>query len=231
MQDKGSVARVYTELQTMAVNFVFKPGERLNESRLSAQLGASRTPLREALNRLVAEGFLTFEAGKGLFCRTLNPDDIQHLYELRSAVECEALWVSFRRAEDSDIASLSQYLKGIEEEYESCSDPLVLVEMDQTFHIKLAELSGNPEFVRTLRNVNDRIRFVRMIDLKVMRENKATEGLSSARLSAHRQIVDALQRRDEVAALAALRAHIERRREQTTVAVRNAYAEIYVMSD
>lgn len=231
MQEKGSVARVYSELQKMAVDFVFKPGERLNESRLSEQLGASRTPLREALNRLVAEGFLTFEAGRGFSCRTLNPDDILHLYELRGAIECEALRLSLQRATDADIAALLAYLDGIEQEYDLCGDPVALVQMDQTFHVKLAELSGNPEFVRTLLNVNDRIRYVRMIDLKAMRESRSTDVPSPQRLSAHRQIAEALRVRNETAAMTALRSHIERRREQTTAAVRNAYAQIYVLSD
>lgn len=226
---QGSVARVYAELQKMAVDFVFKPGERLNESRLSEQLGASRTPLREALNRLVAEGFLTFEAGKGFSCRTLRPDDIFYLYELRGAIECGALQFSLRRASDGDISALVAYLDGIEREYDICRDPAALVQMDQTFHIRLAKLSGNPEFVRTLENVNDRIRYVRMIDLKTMRESENAD--RALRLSAHRQIADALQARDEAAAIAALRAHIERRREQTTAAVRDAYAQIYVLSD
>lgn len=231
MREKGSVARLYVELQKMAVDFVFKPGERLNESRLSEQLGASRTPLREALNRLVAEDFLTFEPGRGFSCRTLNPDDILYLYELRGAIECEALRFSLRRASDADIAGLVAYLDEVEAEYESCTDPVALVQMDQEFHIRLARLSGNPEFVRTLENVNDRIRYVRMIDLKTMRGNEPGDPASPLRLSAHRMIVNAVQARDEAAAIAALRAHIERRRDQTTAAVRDAYAQIYVLSD
>jgi DNA-binding GntR family transcriptional regulator len=231
MKDSGSVARVYVELQKMAADFVFKPGERLNESRLSEQLGASRTPLREALNRLVAEGFLTFEPGKGFSCRTLRPEDIQSLYELRGAIECEALRYSLDRASDAEIAALSLYLDRSEPEYLSCCDPLKLVQMDQTFHIMLAELAGNPEFVRTLKNVNDRIRYVRMIDLNSMRRDETSTETLPMRLSAHRQIVDALQSRNEADAISALRAHIERRRDQTIVAVRNAFAQIYVTAD
>ena len=55
----------------MAAAFEFKPEERINESELSKKLGISRTPLREALNRLVAEGLLTAREGKGFFCRSL----------------------------------------------------------------------------------------------------------------------------------------------------------------
>jgi DNA-binding GntR family transcriptional regulator len=57
----------------MSVSFELKPGERLNEGEPAKRLGVSRTPLREALNRLNTEGFLRFTPGKGFFCRELRP--------------------------------------------------------------------------------------------------------------------------------------------------------------
>lgn len=62
------VDRVYEQLKAMAVSFEFKPRERLNEGAIASRLGVSRTPLREALNRLNTEGFLQFAPGRG-FCR------------------------------------------------------------------------------------------------------------------------------------------------------------------
>ena len=62
------VDRVYEQLKAMAVSFEFKPRERLNEGAIASRLGVSRTPLREALNRLNTEGFLRFAPGRG-FCR------------------------------------------------------------------------------------------------------------------------------------------------------------------
>ncbi len=87
---EGSVERAYEALRKMAINFEFKPGERLNETALTKTLDVSRTPLREALNRLVAQGFLTFELGKGFFCRALSPEKVFELYQLRCALETEA---------------------------------------------------------------------------------------------------------------------------------------------
>ncbi|MHA1158900.1 MAG: GntR family transcriptional regulator, partial [Alphaproteobacteria bacterium] len=82
---------IYDEVRTMTADFEFMPNERLNEGQLADRLGASRTPLREALNRLVAEGLLNFQVGRGFFCRSLDPKTILDLYEARQAVECEAL--------------------------------------------------------------------------------------------------------------------------------------------
>ncbi len=66
------VDRVHRELRTMAITFQLLPGERLNEAILAKELGVSRTPLREALNRLSAEGFLTFSANHGFSRKPLH---------------------------------------------------------------------------------------------------------------------------------------------------------------
>ena len=64
----STVDKLYDQLASMAIGYAFKPGERLNEVALARQLGVSRTPLREALNRLVVEKLLRFLPGKGFFC-------------------------------------------------------------------------------------------------------------------------------------------------------------------
>ena len=114
---ENNVERLYERLRQMAADFEFKPEERINESVLSKRLGASRTPLREALNRLVAEGFLTFHSGKGFYCRALSPDGILHLYEARVAIECEALRCSIQHASDHRIGEIVAHLDSIEGEY------------------------------------------------------------------------------------------------------------------
>ncbi len=228
---QSSVDRAYDRLRDMTINFEFKPEERLNESTLTTALGTSRTPLREALNRLVAEGFLTFKNGRGFFCRALSPNRISDLYEARIAIETEAVKRGISRASDADIAELCTYLDQTEGFYDTCSDVARLVEMDEEFHLRLASLSGNGELLKMLKNVNDRIRYVRMINLRQLRSGNSPGSDSSAQLSAHRVVCDAVSRRDADAALAALRAHIERRSDQTKDVVRIAFSQLYVPSD
>lgn len=220
---EDTVARLYAELRRMAASFEFRPSERLNESQLALRLGASRTPLREALNRLVAEGFLDFRSGQGFFCRALSPEGIFHLYEARAAIECAALGAAIDRAEDAAIAGLVAYLDRTEGAYIRSTDPVELLEMDEGFHVRLCALAGNPEFDSILANINGRIRYVRSIDLKQMRAS----GAVSERMSAHRRVLQSLMSRDKVAAIGAMRAHIEKRRDQATEAVRLAFADIY----
>lgn len=66
--DRGSAAeRSYRQIQDMVISFAIRPGDRINESALSRKLGVSRTPFREALNRLASDGFLDFVPAKGAF--------------------------------------------------------------------------------------------------------------------------------------------------------------------
>lgn len=227
----SSVDRVYDRLKRMAVDFEFKPDERINESALSTLLGASRTPLREALNRLVAEGFLTFQNGRGFYCRSLSPGRILDLYEARQAVECEALHRSVARASDAEIQAVIAFLDETEPSYNTIDIAISLLEMDEAFHVKLVALSKNSELVRMLSNINGRIRYVRLVNLKMLRGKTLPSRSKGAKLSAHRVILNALAARNEAAAVAAMREHIERRREEATEAVRIAYSQLYVPAD
>ena len=224
-KSESNVDRLYEALRRMASDFAFKPDARINESALATQLNASRTPIREALNRLVAEGFLTFQSGRGFFCRSLSPELVMDLYEARVAVEVEAVRLACERGADTDIAALLAELDEIAPDYTPDADPESLLAMDERFHGQLAALSGNGELGRMLANLNDRIRYIRLIDLKRLRET-ANDGQTM--VSAHRKILDAIASRDCDAATSQMRAHIERRREGATQAVRDAYAQLYV---
>lgn len=213
----SNVDRLTSLLRRMAADFEIKPEERIVEGEMAKRLNVSRTPLREALNRLVSEGYLTNTGGRGFFCRALTPERIMDLYEARAALECEALRHAITRASDADIATLAARLEAPPE----AANRLDLLEMDEAFHLGLTALSGNAELKRLLENINGRIRYVRMIGLNA-------GGGVVAQLAAHRAILQAVQSRDLDAAMGALRSHIEVRKEDATQAVRDAFSEIYV---
>lgn len=227
----SSVDRVYETLRDMAINFDFKPGERINESALTSKLGASRTPLREALNRLVAEGFLTLAKGQGFFCRSLEPDKILELYQARCAIETEGVIRGVENASDEDISELCDYLDEFEKTYFTCTDLTELLRMDEEFHLRLTSLSGNSELVRLLSNLNERIRYVRLINIRQIRAQMEKEPSDDDQLlPAHRRIVNAMKDRDSETAVKVLRGHIERRSGETVELVRLAYSQLYVPS-
>lgn len=223
-ETEGTVERTYRRLKEMAASYEFKPDSRLNESELSKRLDTSRTPLREALNRLVAEGFLTFKSGKGFFCRSLKPAEIMDLYEARAAIECEAAALAAVRANAEDIAELEKFLENSKPDYKPGTSPVELVRLDEEFHTRLTALSGNAEMVRMLGNMNGRIHFVRLIDLKTLCERNGPDVVTT---EPHKRILEAVKQRDADAARAEMAKHIERRLESITENVRNAFAELY----
>jgi DNA-binding GntR family transcriptional regulator len=215
---ESQVDRLYRSVKSMAVAFDLKPGERVNEVTLAKSLGASRTPLREALNRLTSEGLLVFEQGRGFFCRQLDPKEVFDLYQTRVALEEAAVRLACARISDAALDELEAFLHRTRSAPEG-RDPRVLVDYDEFFHEQLVRASGNAEMLRILRNLNTRIRFVRWIDMEQRREKTQAE---------HRALLAALRQRDAEAAVALLRGHIEKRLDQITLAVREGFSRLYV---
>jgi DNA-binding GntR family transcriptional regulator len=85
-----SSERAYNAIRKLLVEFGLKPEERINEVQLARNLGVSRTPVREALNRLASEGFVSLTPNRGFFVRSLSTEGLIDLYELRSVIECAA---------------------------------------------------------------------------------------------------------------------------------------------
>ena len=223
-EDTGAVDRAYRRLKEMVASFEIKPDERLNEVAISARLAISRTPLREALNRLTAEGFLTFRRGHGFHCRSLNPAEIMDLYEARTAIEAETARLAARRADPAALADLQLFLAQSELAYSPGTSPVELVRLDEEFHRRIAQLSNNAELLRLLDNAAARIRYVRVIDLQSLSE---INGAAAITTQPHARILAAIAARDEDWAAAEMRAHISRRLEEVTHNVRMAFSRIY----
>ena len=215
----SSVDSIYRTVRSMAAAFEFKPEERINESELSKKLGISRTPLREALNRLVAEGLLTVREGRGFFCRSLIPEQIVELYELRQAIETETVRRAVERASDEELQQVRDYLKEIAPDYHGSASAREIVRLDEAFHLRIADLSQNAELIRALENINERVRYVRWISMR----NKM-----DITHAAHEDILNAMLDRDADGAVAKMRSHIEKSTEEAKETVRTAFSQIYV---
>jgi len=218
-QGLRSADRVYDQVKSMAVTYRLRPGERINEVDLARQLGVSRTPLREALNRLASEGFLHATLNRGYHVRPLEPRQVLTLYEYRATVEVGALRLAAARATDSDFDQLAAFAARSRDEPDDDRHALKLLALDEEFHESLAALSGNDEFVRSIRAINERIRFVRWIDMQ--------SGRRAGTQAEHMRIIGSLRARDADAAASMLHSHIERRLDQIVDVIRASFAEIY----
>lgn len=208
---------VYHQLKEMVILFKIRPEERVNESELAASLGVSRTPLREALHRLVAENMLTLVPNRGFYGRKLVRQEVFDLYELRNALEMAAIALALERATDQAIAALRQSWTEVMEHAPQRST-LDLVLEDEAFHVALAQLSGNQEMANSLGAINARIRFFRWIDL----EERRTELYDD-----HLAILDALQRRDAGACASLVNEHIAQRMEDIVSFIQAGVVRLY----
>ena len=202
----------------MAITFRLLPGERLNEAVLAKELGVSRTPLREALNRLTAEGFLTFSANHGFFRKNLDVKEVFDLYEFRMQLEIMAGKLAVERASEEGIAALEAFVVESAREDPSRTTE-TLVALDEQFHEMLMQLTGNAEMLACLRNVNARIQFVRWLDMS---------GRRSETQSQHKDIVRALGKRDRAECDRLIADHISHRLDQIIEKVERSYGRIFV---
>src|SRR5262249_41763940 len=141
----NNVNRAYRVLREKAVCFQFKPGERLNEVEVARDLGMSRAPVREAMNRLVTEGLLTVVPNQGFYCRKLSASEITGLYSVRADLEVGGIHEA-GAAERAAVEAVGHYWQEVVAQADTL--PIeALVARDEEFHLKLAGLGGNLERV------------------------------------------------------------------------------------
>jgi DNA-binding GntR family transcriptional regulator len=169
---------------------------RLTEEFLSSQLGISKSPIREACNRLEAEGLIRIEPRRGAYLRTLTTKEIADVYDLREALEVHA--VRTAQITPKLLESLKQSVSSMRG-YLAANDKVHYIEEDVEFHAKLARATGNNHLGTVLENVQNQIWIAR----------RRTYDLSSSTApGAHEAIVKALEAGDRDAAQKAMSKHI-----------------------
>jgi DNA-binding GntR family transcriptional regulator len=181
---------------------VFPTRERLAEERVAEMLGVSRTPVREALVRLHAEGLLRRYADGGYFVAEPDLADLRDLYELRIALELRGLTRALEGFGSHDLAVLEPLRdrwRALRAD-QPAPDP-AFVELDESFHLAMSRSSGNAVLADTLETVNARIRPIRMHDF-------LTEDRIALTISQHLGIVEAVLADDVASAVDLMRHHV-----------------------
>lgn len=195
-----SAERAYRAIRQQLVEFRMRPDERINEVQLAQALALSRTPVREALNRLASEGFVVLSPNRGFHFRGLDIDELVDLFEMRSIIETGAFILSCERASGAAIVDLEAFWEAALKRYAN-NDRDEIIELDEAFHVRLAECARNPEVVRQLLSINARIRFIRRVQIEKGPQHRSLVG-------DHSRIVQALARRDPETGTEVLRNHI-----------------------
>lgn len=176
---------------------VYKPGDRLVESDLAERFGVSRTPIREALQRLETQSLLERD-GRSLIVASLDHNQMSELYQVRRELEGLAARLAARHATEEEIKVLREMVIA---DNELVGDPQALSRANRRFHVQIHLASHNRYLVQQLDLVHRTMALMATTSL-------AVQGRGEIAQSEHQGIVDAIQARDEDAAEAALKDHI-----------------------
>lgn len=151
----------YERLQTLILAGEIQPGERLDERHLADLVGVSRTPLREAIARLVNLGIVAQVPYKGKYVRQLTAAEVDDLYETRKVLEVYAAQRAARRVENAeDLKPLREVIEEGTKAYKG-GNMADFESADRSFHRIIVELSGSESIRRTLEPLQLQIQFFR----------------------------------------------------------------------
>lgn len=175
-----------------------RPGDRLVETELAGSLGISRTPIREAIRQLESDGLVVHQPRLGATVRKLDYFEITELYEMRAVLEGTAARFAARAASEVELAELD----AINDEMRAAKDIAKLYDANRQFHAVILNAARNRFLVRSVEAVQK--------TLLILGPSTMEEGDRAAQaIEEHRDILEALHRRDGETAENRMRAHIE----------------------
>ncbi|MBK9243982.1 MAG: GntR family transcriptional regulator [Burkholderiales bacterium] len=176
-----------------------QPGSWIDEQKLAAEYGISRTPLREALKVLAVEGLVTMKVRRGAYVTEMSTDDVAQVYHLLGLLEADAAGEVARQANAGQLAELRQLHERLEKQAKNRD---TFFATNEAFHMKLLEVAGN----RWRRQIVEDLR-------KVMKLNRHhslfRQGRIASSLAEHRELMAAIEARDARAATRLMRTHFD----------------------
>ncbi len=176
-----------------------EPGSWIDELRIAEALGISRTPLREALKVLAAEGLVTMKVRRGAYVTEVSEKDLRDVYHLLALLESDAARVVAQNASDPQMAQLQQLQQDLQN---ATNDRDRFFQVNEAFHMLLLQIADNrwrDQMVADLRKV-----------MKLNRHNSLfKEGRIEQSLAEHQAIVDALTARQPELAAERMSAHFK----------------------
>ena len=192
--------RAYEAIRDAIVEGQFHPGERLSEESIAEQLGVSKTPVHDALGRLVAEGLVQMTPYVGASVVRLSPKDVDEIYDVRETLERLAIQLAIAHVDDAPLHELDQELA-------SFSRPLPQREfqhyfdVDNRLHDAVAQMSGNQRLVRILDMLRNQSHAARFLSSRL-------PGRTDRSIEEHRSIIAALLERDAALVTATMQKHL-----------------------
>lgn len=194
--------RLADALREAIVSGSVPPGSRLNESGIAAAHRISRSPIREAIRILEQQGFVRIEPRRGAFVTALTAREVLEVYGVKAMIEGYATGLATVRLTRADLETLESLLLRMEGAAAAGSPP-TYVELTRQFHDLIVRASGNETLAGIYHGLDRKIHGLRKLSLS----DPARVRVS---LDDHRQILEAIRRREAARAEQLARAHIER---------------------
>lgn len=197
---------VYEALQTMILSRRLAPGEQLSLTHIEQQMGISRTPLKEALNRLAHAGLVKIEPRKGTYVADPTDDEISESFDVRRALEMYAVKLAVRNMTPSRLQQIRELVEALRSMVQGGDENQILQEffdLDHDLHLLIVETSGNRRLRETWEQVN--------LHGYMARVRYGTAGrLIDSTQEEHEEILRAFAAGDASAAEQAMSNHIDR---------------------
>ena len=208
---KSRTGHTYAVLKDDILKGRLAPEALLLEHELAERFGVSKTPIREALRRLISDGWVTVIPRRGYLVRQLRLEDVREIFVLREAIETALLPEAARRASPADLDRLLPWIDA--QEAAAAQDRDEAFVSGSNFHLALARLSGNGRGERAIAGLLDEVR--RLHHLQPRLDTRLSE---EQELDDHRRIVEAVREGRADDAVAIMRAHLrESLRQMVTV--------------
>jgi DNA-binding GntR family transcriptional regulator len=197
---KSLFDQAYNEIKLRIITCGYRPGEVLSEAAISAELKIGRTPVHQAIHRLMMDGLITIMPRKGVMVVPAGVDEVMEIIDVRLVTECYCARLAADRANDSELQHL-QRIVDASEKVTNQRDVEKMMLFDREFHDTLARAARNTVLADVLRSLHERSLRFWFISLRDPDHHRNV-------LAQHRAIVAALQSRQPDAAENAMREHI-----------------------
>ncbi len=198
--------RIYLQLKQDIFDFRLMPGDRFTENEVAERVGASRTPVREALFRLQRESYVDVLYRSGWQVKPFDFKYFEELYDVRTILECAAVRKLCEHTTEHDMLDelVAQWCVPAEQRL---TDGPIVSGMDERFHEQLVMAAGNQEMARIHQDLTERLRIIRRLDFTKPPRLEAT-------YNEHQAVLEAILHRRVEQAQMLLRAHIEESRNE-----------------
>lgn len=212
MQDKNLSVMVYESIKRLLIGLHFPPGASLRERGLAEMLGVSRTPIREAMQRLAHEGWVVLGDGKRIQVCPVTNEDVEEIFQIREIIEPSA---AHHAIENGEMRVLAGSLDGILSNMrEVQKNQLAFIKLDLQFHSAFIERMHNKRINRLWLVLHEEIVRIGLMTLQI-------GDRFSAVINEHSQMVDALWDRDEKSVMNSITEHLVRSKKSLLTKLKN----------